>query len=618
MNNSSKKKSSFSLWAILGITFSSLLLIGAIIFVIFITFGFFKNANPFLPPILSNKESQAISYNQKNYNSDEEKFEYGNLSIKEYPYAERNGKLLYFLGKDGLKKLNEDFLKRASYGSEINSLKAVYINKKNSSVDSKNLNGYYLPNTQELYIPIDNFMKLWPNINWENVDLDYKIELIISTLVHEYMHHVATTYNQANLRSDKNSDTSLIYQLNPQPIFSQTYSNNKKFLDEFRKNLGYVEPKYGGEYLKNSSEFSTNYGLPVFREFSSYDLFKYANLIPDDERFNKINSGQYFFNNNRNLGLEYQSPISNEQIKYLYSLEELIPREYLKMSFQKKYNLPNQERFTHFVNNGRPYLTAFGDDIVKQIAHGSSRTQLWRNLYSYNWVFDRELKDFKNVQGRYPYQVTPTNADARLKGLFKAYLDLMGYGQGINYFGFNDQDHKKANLGGFAKLSEEESKKKAYLLVSNLNNPSAVSERIKANIYRPNFFTKKNWDDKVGDPINRPSFVGLEDNLYSFYTDSFDLDRFINYTKNTKVDLKLWIDSNDNGIQDASDKVIDLTDENNFKRFSETKRTITNFRKYMEWNSTNPMIKPFYNKSYKIELNKDVSGHYYTVSQYTN
>ncbi len=539
-----------------------------------------------------------------------DRFEYGHLSIIEYPIGiDKNEKPVYFLGEEGRKKLDELFQNRAVFGPEINALRNVYINRKYSGELNKEVNGFYLPGVFDIYL-FSNSIFEGDTINYQilNWDAEKRAEMILSVLVHEYTHHIDNIYNRSIKNNDSLANNELEYKLSNKQIVKENNANNKKFLHEFRENLSYYLPlgQSNAYFLKNPTAFK--YKLinqnPVFQNLSSYDLFKFANLdltATEIMKFKSQFSKNLYFNNSNLNGINFINATTEDQVKYLYSFEELVPRELLKMSFtsNSKFYNPQEKIYRGYLYFDKPdkkstYLSAIGDDILKMYVHDN------KEIFSTNWVFDNELKGFRNAEDKLIFKNIAK--DLRLKGLFKAYIDLMGYGQAISYIGadnwkwqFDDKnstiqrDHANLNFGGYLKLDKNYVNKKMALLLTNQNKASDY-QKIAIHKSNFNFVAKKAWNSDISATYNVDwiyPFSSQEKDKYtyfSYFSDSIDIETLNKYSLGKKLDIKLWIDENsDNKMSDNEIKDF-LNDANNnyFDVQERSKRRVTSFRKYMD------------------------------------
>lgn len=163
------------------------------------------------------------------------------------------------------------------------------------------------------------------------------------------------------------------------------------------------------------------------------------------------------------------------------------------------------------LKNDDIFLSSIGDDTLKMIANYYNKYV----IYSANWVFDDELKDYKNInnkflfrnkQGKYIYK-----QNQQVKALLKAYIDLMGFGQPISYMGSDisswyidhngniNSQYSNINIGGFLNLenslidsNSKEAKYPTYLLFQK-ENKNPLKLRIHTSKY--NFIAKSRWNE---------------------------------------------------------------------------------------------------------------------------
>ncbi|HFC3009904.1 TPA: hypothetical protein ACFIQ8_002125, partial [Neisseria gonorrhoeae] len=172
-----------------------------------------------------------------------------------------------------------------------------------------------------------------------------RVELVFNTLFHEYAHHIDNTYNRSIRENDEFANNDLSYKLaTPElnKIINKFNGNNNKFLTEFRKTLNYDGSIQNDEYLVNKELFNPkNKEIPVYSKFSQYDLFKLANLAltnKEVEKYNILNNKNFYFNNSTNNTVYYANSTNIDQIKYLFSFEELFARELVKLSYSAHEN----------------------------------------------------------------------------------------------------------------------------------------------------------------------------------------------------------------------------------------------------------------------------------------
>ncbi|QJG66356.1 hypothetical protein HGG64_01360 [Mycoplasma phocoeninasale] len=607
-----------------------------------------KDAKRFNTKLINSVENENLLVTNREY-------KFGNLSVIEYPVGEDEDKnLVYFLDEEGIKLLNELFKKRVNFGPELNALNTIYINKKIPYNNVSNANGVYLPSEFSIYLFVDSIVRrdsafvTWP--------VEQRVEMLLSVLAHEYTHHIDNVYNKSVKRGDPNSNIDLVYKLGDEQRkkkVNEIEANNNKFLSEFRANLNYfgaAGEDNNDRFIRNPKDFHLSNGQPIFRDFSAYDLFKYANLdnnVIDERRYSVFENpnSNYFFNNDERNGVSFGEKTNGDRIRYLYSFEELVPRELLKLAYTANPNLYRNRRgffnYLYFSNpafrnlgSSEVFLTAVGDDILKTIGidpRGVNNSNF--KIFSNNWVFDDELRKFFNKKGELPYE-NIRGENLRAKGLFKAYLDLMGYRQTISYIG-NDstkwtetrKDFSNINLGGYLKINKS-------LLTNSLPNhkisflidsPNKDPLKIKLNPTQYNFIAKKFWnqtytENKI-DNYTELSIYPEEPSDYeyvAYYSDSVGINEINNYVdRNGKMNIKLWIDKNDDGEVDENE-IENLLNQNtgkqDYKIWKDNARTITNYRQYMKLFENQNAL----SKTYKIAIkqNEDNDEFWYEWKKY--
>ncbi|AZG68550.1 MYPU_1760 family metalloprotease [Mycoplasma struthionis] len=633
------------IWATILIVFVSLI---ALLSVGFISWYLVHNSlllGSFFKPkvvFINNDDKQAETFNPKllsETNSIQENpdFKYGNLTITEYPYTTNsNGQPVYFLGKEGRAMLNNEFLKRANYGPEINALNHVYINKVFDATKNLEINGVYFPQKFDLNLNIQAMLKeatsdpqSWP--------LARRVEMILPTLVHEYTHHIDNVYDRSIKNDDPLADNSLIYKLAPDPQSPARLNNanNAKFLKAFREALDYDAPKDYNN-LTHPEFFEGLKRKPVFKYYTAYDLFKLANLPlteEDEKRYDLLDKEDFYFNNNATSPVSLSEPVKLAQLRYLYSFEELVPRELLKMSFTTKNPFPPgpnyfAERLYFNTGNGNLFLTAFGDDVLRMLSFNEPRFGESRfRIFSTNWVFPQELNEYITADEEQPYA---NIGYQRLAKLFQAYIDLMGYGQVISYLGANNwkwaygpnesilTDYQNLNFGGYLKIKKTDLDKENRLnhrfsfLIANPNNSNQYQQ---LNLHQSNynFIAKKFWN-----ATDSPRNVFTERSIYprnpeseydyiAYFSDSIDVANINSFAKNNRLHLKLWIDRNNNNRIEQSE-VEDVLNNKVAKQYSEIEkknaRPITSYRKTF---SIYPSDVKGLDYSYRIQIAEDKS-----------
>ncbi|PZV99832.1 MYPU_1760 family metalloprotease [Metamycoplasma auris] len=634
--------------------------------------------------VIEKSNKNELIFNRKE--GKDHSYKIGNLTIIEKPYRTKDNKNEYFLGELGMSLLNTMFKERALYGPEINYLKAIRINDTFNGDLDLNANGIYLPATQEIFIPIksilqNNIQSLegYRDPNFKKFIIAKRVEYIFGTIMHEYTHHIDNTYNKTLKPKDELADDSLVSYSDPHnhgfgsDVSFKVETNNKHFLKSFRTNLNYRDPKNDGErnfYLRNQRDFYHKENeIPIYKEFSANDLFRlanYSNLSKEEkEKYELLNSNRYFFNNNKDVPISFANPTNLKQLRYLYSFVELIPRELIKLSlgpnywFYKPQNAFNN--YFYFVKDNQKDLifSAAGVDILKNISLSRNNKLI---TFAPNWVFKDQIEDFiSNHKYDDPRLINKPFSDVGdqfQRGLFKSYIDLMGYRELISFANEGNnlfKDNKELNFGGYFQIKKDFLTKKDHnlndlginfrfdkdefieelnklnpklLLVEKNNNKNFLEVNFDFQSY--NFLTKKKWNSIYGyhnKDFNKQNYHNEkwiypnneEYEYISYFTKNVNKNEILNKFKDKEFDVKLWIDWNGDKEFNNNEKneVFSLLNDNfhnnlgkNFYKYSlENKRKTTTFR-------TNFLNSNFRYQWFKINLDDKTNKYYYSINDY--
>ncbi|WP_045433435.1 MYPU_1760 family metalloprotease [Metamycoplasma canadense] len=587
--------------------------------------------------------------NEKNSNVLDPSFKTGNLTFIENPIGfSKDKKPIYFLGVKGLIFLNEMFKQRAIYGPEINSLYSVNISDDNSTVNAK---GLYFPTKKVISIFTKEILE--NNVNLLEDYIEKRAEIIFGTLLHEYGHHIDNMYNKAVKKTDPFANLDLI-EYNGDHDYYETEINNNKFLTEFRKNLNYYDDPDRNKFLRNHQDFYYDKDkIPVYKDFSANDLFRISNINISSEEKKKfliLDSGKYYFNNFKYQPIQFNEPTSLKSIKYLFSFTELFPREIIKLSLgpnQWFYNPRNLfKNFFFFIKNNSyksPLIfNAAGDDILKNITviNGEPTT------FASNWVFKDQIEEFVSNKTEYLIQnnikikryVMPfKNVGNTLhKNLFKAYIDLIGWGQLISFANYNINNNQKnyLNFGGYFQIPKNENFKnlnKKIILVEKNNEKNKIELNFDFQNY--NLIAKKKWNSVYHFLINnkkQPNYFDeswVYPNLFdknfqyvSYFVKNINKNEIKSKLHNKQFDVRLWIDlNNNNKIDNEKDnkEIFSLLNDNHwnnsgkqfYEKYLNDKRNTTTYRKY----NSNRFEK---NEWFKLNKDKKENKYYYSLEDY--
>ncbi|VEU81967.1 hypothetical protein V2E25_03155 [Mycoplasmopsis arginini] len=615
--------------------------------------------------VIEKRESDnALIFNRKDTNDSNDlnkNFVIGNLSFLEKPVAkDKNNNPIYFLGQKGLKLLNDMFKKRAIFGPEINAVKLININVNNSHISDDRTNGAYFPSSKEIFIFLKGILD--ENLELLSKPVEKRVEMIFGVLMHEYTHHIDNMYNKAIKRDDPLSNNDLI-EYDGDHDHKHFEVNNEKFLSEFRFNLNYIGNAGDNRLLRSNEDFYYDKDqIPVYRFFSANDLFRAANVnidLSEKKKYEILDSKKYFFNNNKYQGITFSSPTSIKTIRYTFSMTELFPREIIKLSLGPNawfYNPSRSltENFFYFQKENKKLpgliFNAAGDDILKNLAFLQKTTYpLDRELVTFasNWVFKDQIENFKsNILNHETntYEKPFKNVgDSRQKGLFKAYIDLMGWGELISFTNYNLNNNKKdyINFGGYFQLPKKllESKKldnvkSKIFLVDKDDKNNFMSLDYNINDY--NFISKKKWnsifqyhkdntkqEDYWDESWIYPDLFNKDYQYVSYFINNINKNTLKSKFKNKKFDIKLWIDLDNNGEYDLNLKdnkeIFSLLNDNNwnnmgnnfFTRYQNNKRRTTTYRK-----SESQHINSLEYEVFKMSLDTNDKKYYYSIENY--
>lgn len=485
---------------------------------------------------------------------------YTKIKFVDFCYYEDENGPRFLLGENGLKYLAREFKNKVPFGPEVFNLNAIHINDFN--IVDNSVRGLFISNVNTIYINADFLAE-------NGYDIETKVQNIIPTIFHEYLHYWAKTYAEVGINSDSaelNKNTILISTKSDDGNLTSTW--NSYFVDNFKKQLGYNSTKKYPEINNNNS---------LFANLSLNDLWKKAN---ENSSLNYPEKSYFISQIGKNIDDSYIFDIKNESIKYYYSIDELIPRELTKYFFIPYY-FPYEESpikdSTTYKNliyrsswYGLESLTYhnriyYNDFIPNSLYVDYSKTLLnpvvkspASNLFSTN----------KNISLVYEnYLQTDVN---KAKEFYKLLLETMGYGKTISQIvnvqknstskinpsddtvAIEPNDTMKIKLMGYLPIDSEY---KGFVFESNdLSNPYILAEFDTHEIFRfqgyvGSIFNRKNKDKNFN--LN-PSDVDYKDEFKSYITKEF-----IDSTKikNSSV-IHYWLDKNNDG-QFQNDEIVD-------------------------------------------------------------
>ncbi|MFV8472259.1 MYPU_1760 family metalloprotease [Mycoplasma sp. 1458C] len=275
----------------------------------------------------------------------------------------------YLLGPGGLAYLANEFKRKVTFGPEIYDLEAININ--DFAIIPATANGLYIPSTKNIYINGAFMCET-------NATLYDRVATIMQTLFHEYMHHWANNYAEIALPNLDNViptglATGPVANIQDKEMVTVKYyepSQNKKdsLLDKI---FSSANEQYWNGYFADNFRYLLNYdvaaksyikpeilallrdrwfGQPgaedvsdaLYTNFSPKDLWDVSNGIynsqgsPKDPLIlqKRLESKPWFW-----YSPDEKFALNNGDLRYYYSLTELVPREYLKFAFESYYNI---------------------------------------------------------------------------------------------------------------------------------------------------------------------------------------------------------------------------------------------------------------------------------------
>ncbi|MEA4162682.1 MYPU_1760 family metalloprotease [Mycoplasma sp. 4404] len=281
---------------------------------------------------------------------------YTNVTFRDYAYyvSEDKSERRYLLGPEGLVLYAHEFKRKIPFSTEVFDLEAININ--NFSVIDNTANGLYIPNIKNIFINGFFFCE-------SGMSLYEIIAYMMQTTFHEYMHHWANSYAEIAFKKDvlakyysfENDDSDLV---NPSIIYYSPGATikdqhnhlyiqywNKSFVDSFQYLLNYdvtSKSKISDETWEILRADNNKKNSFIHNVFSPKDIWDLSNGKPSNPDVIELNKklkehSKLYYSPDTKFGL------SSNNIRYYYSLTELVPREYLKYGFEPYFNinLPN-------------------------------------------------------------------------------------------------------------------------------------------------------------------------------------------------------------------------------------------------------------------------------------
>ncbi|WP_426461539.1 MYPU_1760 family metalloprotease [Mycoplasma hafezii] len=462
------------------------------------------------------------------------------IHFRDYSYKNENNKFYFYLGKYGLVILANEFKNKIPYLNEVFDLNSINLNI-NSDLIIKNgkVNGYYQAETKTINL----FTSKLFNLALTPMQI---ISYIMPTLFHEYIHHFASSYisNPDLLNKDNSVNYLGRYQ-------------NKEFAEAFIDLFQYKNKKIESTGSKNINNY-----------LSLSDLFSFANnnrqIKYDNEQLKKL-----YFNK------MIKSSINRDKLKYIYSFDELIAREYTKYGFENYYSdlveaQGNKLQSDFFgIFDGKNYL-------YYSYLYDWSRS-LKMDKLNKEELLNKNISYFGSLKNEYPYDIFWNQQKAY--DVYNLFTKASGYGKNINQihakmnwkyiiengykssskFWLDDKDINQVMFTGFLENKPEQNLGIAIFdkNANQIMSSSLLDVQNNDNFwFTDHFFGKKSFD-RGADIYNfdaRQKQLDsriLNDKYYSYTTKDF-LD-LTNLQSNYRYSIYFFIDKNNNQIAENNE-----------------------------------------------------------------
>ncbi|VEU76269.1 MYPU_1760 family metalloprotease [Mycoplasmopsis columboralis] len=375
---------------------------------------------------------------------------YTKIIFRDYAYfVDGNNNKRYLLGKNALVKFAQEFKRKVPFGPEVFYLEAININDFN--VIPKSANGAYIPQSKNIYLNGFAFLE-------KNISLYSIMSSLMGTLFHEYIHHWANTYAQTaliidpfnNNKNDFGNEKIIYHGASEEGELNETQLWNGYFSKEFKNLLNW------NINIKADLTGNSNYDLLsdiaksklLHNYFSPNELWEYANTNVD--KFHFDDKKEFWYTSDGTF------VINPKSLQYIFSLTELVAREYTKFAFENYY--PLNDGIYPESSNSTSYFGWFGNSVVSKQGYTLStygagndwmRTYLLNSATAYtNRGFDiNEYLAFPDNVFAFNYKGTVTGDDNfdsssiytlkdefknnRSSKFYELFLDTMGYGKAI-------------------------------------------------------------------------------------------------------------------------------------------------------------------------------------------
>ncbi|UWD34172.1 MYPU_1760 family metalloprotease [Mesomycoplasma molare] len=390
----------------------------------------------------------------------------------------------FFLDKNDLNLLEKRVKESLFFGSEIQFLNNIIIDRQLNNFNNKNLSAFFVSNTKEIFINSDRFKNLKNNND--------KIEAIFQLIFHEYFHFIDSVYISNYDKGYK--------------IENKIY--NKDFVEKFLDSLNLKNNDFQSFVLDSS--FVDKNNIFNFIKPESLYMKKINNEILDD----KINDKNLLTKNSIKHGLQTFPSDAN----YYFSLEERIAIDAFRHFYiEKPNNIPIILRL--FFSECSPFANIEKKDNILNL----------EKVFVNNTAFevDIQAKDQK------------IKTKNKTQDFFNNYLKIMNYGLNISsFFTKNNQTFLNNKIEG-----QEESEE---LFISGYTKEiynSLVFKNISGDLELLNLEYTNFSNLKSHKNINDQEYNIFPEFFYSYKTNkTLNIDEI-----NLDYEPKLWKDINKNG-----------------------------------------------------------------------
>ena len=281
---------------------------------------------------------------------DQKLIEYSYLSAKFDKYF--NVKVAYnndqeaFLTQDELDAFIVRLKDELPYGPEVIALNDIVIDDRNFI--SKDNNGVFLGAVNKIFINTEGIRdQLFGSKNIPLTNRAYteaKFELLMETIFHEYNHFIAHSYLTSNPapRNGESASSSKVVEINVKNDLNKEYWN-ADFYKVWKENL------YNESVDKNN--FSDKTLLQA--NYDAKTIFEQINLKGNYNLISSINHDVFYPFKSY---VKNSEPITDNDLNYYYSMEELFARKMEQISFKPRYPIHYNNKSNNPLIDGKGWI----------------------------------------------------------------------------------------------------------------------------------------------------------------------------------------------------------------------------------------------------------------------